>query len=393
MLSMTNPHCTRLIEVAHRLMDALPDSDVVAAFLFGSAAWGDADAASDLDLMLLLDRPAGYREGTRVRLADMLAEPLPNGPVFADLDRISAEGFAGIVADGGAGARVARSIVLKDTDGFYRRIRERVHAEYFSPEARAARFLKRREQAEEHLAAARRAEREDGDLAALHSRLALEGAGAALIELNDDRQSVTHYVESVGRALSALGAGHLSGPFLRMLSLDAPVEGAELSRGAYDAFAGALRAWVADPAVGGRLSAEDLAWAEFTYGAQTYEEIGHKAAAFRALGRIPALLYYLDGQMMVPIRINVGKVFLLRSTGAPGRMPIPEFQLALKDEPALYGEWVSALRLGGLRGRSSEAEELVRGLVRAGDAAIAAGGSARAADGSGEGGHVGDHRS
>ena len=264
MIPTTNPYCTRLIEAAHRLADALPDTNVVAAFLFGSAAWGDADAASDLDIMLLLDRPAGYREVTRVRLADMLAEPLPNGPVFADLDRISAEGFAGIVADGGAGARVARSIVLKDTDGFYRRIRERVHAEYFSPEARAARFLKRREQAEEHLAAARRAEREDGDLAALHSRLALEGAGAALIELNDDRQSVTHYAESVDRALSALGRGDLFSPFLQLLALDAPAEHADASRRAYDAFAEALRSWMADPDVRGRMSGEYIAWAEFT---------------------------------------------------------------------------------------------------------------------------------
>ncbi len=362
-------YCERLIEVAHRLMDALPDTDVVAAFLFGSAAWGDADAASDLDIMLLLDRPAGYREVTRIRLADVLGEPLPDGPTFADLDRISAEGFTRIVADGGAGARVARSVVLRDTDGFYGRIRERVHAEYLSPEARSARFLKRREQAEEDLAATRRAEGEDKDLAALHARLALEGAGAALIELNDDRQSVTHYVESVERALTALTRGDLFVPFLRLLALDAPAEQAVASRRAYDAFAEALRGWMADPDVSGRMSGEDIAWAEFTYGRQTYEEIEHKVTAFRALGRIPALLYYLDGQLMVPIRINVGKLFLLRSTGASGRISIPDFQLALKDEPALYEQWVSALRLDTLRVRLPEVEDLAEELLRAGDAA------------------------
>lgn len=349
-------------------MHALPDTDVVAAFLFGSAAWGDADAASDLDIMLLLDRPAGYREVSRVRVADVLAEPLPDGPAFADLDRISAEGFARIVADGGAGARVARSVVLRETDGFYGRIRERVHEEYLSPEARTARFLKRRRQAEEHLAAARQAEGEDGDLAALHARLGLEAAGAALIEINDDRLSVTHYVESVGRALSVLGRGDLSAPFLRLLALDAPPEHADASRRAYDAFAEALRGWMADPGVSGRMSGEDIAWAEFTYGRQTYEEIEHKVTAFGTLGRIPALLYYLDGQLMVPIRINVGKVFLLRSTGAAGRIAIPEFQVALKDEPALYEHWVSALRLGALRGRLPEAEDLTGRLLRSGDA-------------------------
>lgn len=366
MIPTTNPYCARLVDVAHLLVDALPDTDVVAAFLFGSAAWGDADAASDLDIMLLLDRPAGYREVARVRLADLLEEPFPDGPTFADLDRISAEGFARTVADGGAGARVVRSVVLRDTDGFYGRIREQVHAEYLSPGARSARSLQKHRQAEEHLASARQAEREDSDLAALHARLALEGAGAALIELNDDRQSVTHYVESVERALSALGCGDLFAPFLRLLALDAPGEHADASRRAYDAFAQALRGWMADPGVAGRMSGEDIAWAEFTYGRQTYEEIEHKVTAFRALGRIPALLYYLDGQLMVPIRINVGKVFLLRSAGASGRIAIPDFQIALKAEPALYGRWVSALRLAGLRERLVEAEDLTKSILRAG---------------------------
>ncbi len=67
MIPTTNPYCARLIEVAHSTVDALPDTDVVAAFLFGSAAWGDADAASDLDIMILLDRPAGYCEAHFVR--------------------------------------------------------------------------------------------------------------------------------------------------------------------------------------------------------------------------------------------------------------------------------------------------------------------------------------
>src|SRR5688500_11242423 len=41
-----NPHCARLVEVARRIVERLPDRDVKGAFLFGSAAWGDADAAT-----------------------------------------------------------------------------------------------------------------------------------------------------------------------------------------------------------------------------------------------------------------------------------------------------------------------------------------------------------
>src|SRR2546427_12067557 len=85
----SSPHCAHLIEVARRVVRHLPDTDVRAAVLYGSVAWGDADEASDLDIMLLLDRPMGYREVTRVRLADLFGHPLPNGPVFADLDRLA----------------------------------------------------------------------------------------------------------------------------------------------------------------------------------------------------------------------------------------------------------------------------------------------------------------
>src|SRR5687768_10270531 len=76
-----NPHCARLVEVARRIVERLPDRDVKGAFLFGSAAWGDADAASDLDIMVLVDRPPGYREVTRRRAADLLglSAPLPDG--------------------------------------------------------------------------------------------------------------------------------------------------------------------------------------------------------------------------------------------------------------------------------------------------------------------------
>ena len=211
---------------------------------------------------------------------------------------------------------------------------------------------------------------DDAMQAALHGRLALEAAGAALLEINDDRVSLTHFVESVQRALARIDHGHLYPPFLQALALDAPLTSVDTSLQAYRAFADALKGWVEDPGVGGRLSHEDLAWAEFTYGEQTYEEIFHKVATFKKLGRLPALLYYLDGLLQVPIRISVGKIFLLRSIGAAGRMPIPDFQTALRSEPALFEAWVSALRLGSRPNQALEADELAGQLLRAGESAL-----------------------
>ncbi len=371
MSAESNPRCGELIEVAKQLMDHLPDRDVRSAFLFGSPAWGDADEASDIDIMLLLDRPVGYREVTRVRIPDLIGHFLPHGPLFADLDRISADGFAEIVAKRGWGPRVARSVILRDTDRFYESIRDRVSAEYDTLQAREGRFLKKRERADVQRGSAQQTLGEDPMLAALHARLGIEEAGAALIELNDDRLSVTHFVESLEWALSVLGRLDLFEPFLRALSLDAPSEYAERNVRAYNAFAEALKRWVEEPEISGRLSQEDLAWAAFAYGEQSSEEIQHKVATFTRLGRIPTLLYYLDGQLMVPIRISVSRIFSLRSRGIAERMPLADFQVTLREEPELYEHWVSALRLDPSQERTREADELTGELLRVGEATLA----------------------
>jgi hypothetical protein len=78
-----------MAEVARELVACLPDDDVYAAFVFGLVAWCDADRASDVDVTLCLNRPADYREVTRVRVADVIGRPCPDGPLFADLDRIA----------------------------------------------------------------------------------------------------------------------------------------------------------------------------------------------------------------------------------------------------------------------------------------------------------------
>lgn len=366
----TGSDSERLRAIAHEVVHRLPDQDLRAAFLFGSAAWGDADAASDLDIMLLLDRPAGYREVTRVRLPDLLGRPLPDGPLFADLDRFSAEAFTEVTGNGGWAQRVVHSIVLKDTDQYYARIRDRVSAEFFTAASRAARFQQRRAHVEMQRAAMQAALGSDAILAALHARLALEGAAAALLEINDDRISLTHFVESLEQALANLNHGQLVAPVLHALALDASQSSVDRSLQAYRAFADALKGWVADPDVVGRLSQEDLAWSEFTYGPQTYEEIFHKVAAFTKLGRLPALQYYLDGLLQVPVRLNVGKILLLRSSGTAGRISIPDFHVALHAEPGLFKEWVVALRLGSSYAQAQEAGALADRLLHVGELAL-----------------------
>ena len=123
---------------------------------------------------------------------------------------------------------------------------------------------------------------------------------------------------------------------------------------------------MAAPDVAGCLSTEDQAWAAFS--AETYEEIDHKVTTFRQLERLPALLYYLDGLLYVPIRINLGKILLLRSSGAVGRISISDFHVALRAEPRLFGTWVTALRLGSPRDQARDADGLTAQLLDIGEA-------------------------
>lgn len=366
-MTPSNLHRDHFIEIAYQLVDRLPDTDLCAAFLFGSVAWSDADAASDLDVMLLLNRPAEYREVTRVRLADVLGRSLPDGPAFADLDRIAVTTFQAEVDAGRWVYRVVHSVILHDTDNLYAGLRAQVSALYSQPAARAARFRERAAMAETERTAMRQAiAGDDVLLAALHARLAVQEAGGALIELNDDRASPGHFVDSLERALARFGRGDLIAAVHAALALDDSLNRVEQSLRSYDAFAGALKAWVADPAVGGNLSPEDLAWASFTYEAQTYEEINHKVDGFTRRGRLSALLFYLDGLLLVPVRMNVSKVLLLQATGASGIMPIPEFHVALHEHPVLYDAWVTALRLSPEQDRAREADSIAVELLAIG---------------------------
>jgi predicted nucleotidyltransferase len=367
MKQSSNPHSTRLINVACQLVEHLPDTDLHAAFLFGSAAWGDADAASDLNIMLLLDRPVGYREVTRICLANLFGSSLPDGPVFADLDRISVETFVNLVQTGKWAQRVVNSIILADTDDFYVRLRSQVSTAFWQPSALQKRFQTKRKQADESRTAALNVLGIDETLSALHARLALQHAGSALIELSGNRVAPSHFVESLEQALDRFNS-NLFARCLAALSLDAPYEAVDRSLRAYDAFAAAIKHWTHDPAIESRLSQEDLAWARHTYEKQ--EEITHKVADFTQTKRLSALLYYLDGLFQVPICMQVGKIFQLRSTGKAEFLSIPDFLVALRQEPVLYDEWIAALRLSTERDRVLEVLNLTRQLLKVGRTAL-----------------------
>jgi len=362
-----NPHCTRLIACAHQLIEHLPDADLQAAFVFGSAAWGDADATSDLDIMLLLDRPAGYREVTRVRLADILGDRLADGTLFADLDRISAETFIERVQAGAWAVRVVNSVILRDTDDFYAHLRARVSSAFLHPSALAERFLAREAQAEESRKAALLMLGTDDLLASLHMRLALQHASVALIERSGKRVSPSHFVESLEQALSGSDP-NLFNRTLSALALDASYEAVDRSLQAYDAFADTLKRWMQEESLASQLSQEDLAWAQHTYGKQ--EEITYKVAMSSQTKSLPSLLYYLDGLFQVPICMQFSKIFLLRLSGQVGFMSIPDFHLALHQEPDLYNEWTAALRLSAERDRVLEGTELVSQILAAGRATV-----------------------
>jgi hypothetical protein len=360
------------IATARALVDRLPDADLRAAYLFGSVAWGDADAASDLDLGLLLDRPDDDRAVVRARVADLVPGAPPGGPRFADLAYQTVARFEAAVARGEGGPRLARAVILRDTGGWLAGIRDRGAAAFVAPAARGARWRAHADRAGAHRAAAVAARDADPPLAALHARLALEGAVGGLIEADGGRLSLTHFLGSGEGALRRAGLPGGMAAFRDLLGLAATAGRVAASRRAYRRCAGALADWLADPAIRDGLPAADRAWAAFTSTPETYAEMAHKVAVLPPLGRGADLQFYLDGTLTTVIRMNLGKVVRLRAGAGAGIPTIPEFHLALRAEPGLYDAWVGALRLDALAARLPEALALVDDLLARGEATYGA---------------------
>ena len=364
-----NPRSDLQIEVARRIVDRLPDEDVVAVLLSGSSTWADADESSDVDLQILLDRPAPYREVTCVRVADLLGEPMPDGPHFVDLDRVSAELYReAALVRGGLHYRVVHGLVLRDRDGFLADLQRRVIAQFVRPEAYRARFEELRAQAEAERAGAREAAAAgDAPLATLRARLLATAAAATLLDFADDRVS-NHLVDAALKALTHLSRPDLGRPLLRAMAVDTGAAGVDRTLDAWRRFGEVSLGWLDDPEIGGKLNDEDRAWVRFNWSDQVVEEMALRRAALTRLGKLPALQYYADGKLTVGVRITCGKVLSLIETGQATRQGLAEFHQSLRRlRPALFAEWVAGLRLDAPGPSLAESEALADELLAVGE--------------------------
>jgi len=337
--------CDLWVETARRILTASPEAELAAAFVFGSAAWGDADETSDVDIVVLLDRNDDFRQVTRLRVGELLDKSSP-APRFADIDRISFERFRAAVAKGTWHHRVVNSVVLVD-DGRYAAIRQQVSASFDSVKERARRAGQHVEAARQHQRATAQERPGDPSLALLHARLAAEEAGTAVLEASGNRLSAAHYFDALNRALAASGHGDLVSELQRALALRCGRGGVQRGLDAYQVIAEALRRWMEDPTVANALGPEHVAWARFTYAPESFDEFNEKVGALLQANRGPEAVAYVDGLVKVPLRMNVSKVLNLRSNGTTDRMSIADFHVGLRAEPVLYSHWLEALRLGG----------------------------------------------
>jgi hypothetical protein len=373
----------RAVDVARRLVASLVEPDLRLAWLFGSFAWGDGDAASDLDLMLLLDRPPGYRHASRVRVADVLGGPVPGGPRFADVDRMSFAAFAEEAAAGGRAARLVRAVVLHDPGGAWGDLRSAALAAHRAPAARAERFVRTRAFVGSERGAFAAAADRDPALAALHARQALEGAMYALLELAEERGSPAHYPAVARRALAAVGAPRLHRAVLRGL-VGRPTPGSVArSRAALGTLFAWVRDAVEDPAVVRVADPEHVQWARFTCGEDVIEEVDEKLAAGARRGRWTALQFYLDGKLVVQTTLSLTTVLRARRCDPGRRESWAQFCALLReDEPELFDLWAGALRLGADPAAAAAADRLAGELLAIGEQHLGAEGMAGSVAGS-----------
>jgi hypothetical protein len=157
---------------------------------------------------------------------------------------------------------------------------------------------------------------------------------------------------------------------LRALALDGAAESAERSLRIYRQFQDTLRAWLDDPVIRAAHSAEALAWARFSYGEESEEELRYKTETLRRLGKVATLQYCLDGMFHLLIGINFGRALHARLRGTADRVPLPTFQALLREVPALFDAWVAALHLAGDRGAAESTDALVWEPLRGAEQAV-----------------------
>lgn len=339
--------CARGLDSAKRLVEALRDEDLVAAFVFGSVAWGDADDASDVDIMLLLDRDDDFREVRRIRVRDVVPDAAAS-PVFADVDSFAFDRFRSAVEQGRWVNKVAQSIILID-DGRFGEIHEIVNARFFSRDARAERAQVRIDATDRYVKVAECSVDNNAELALLNARLAAEQAGIAALEASGSRLSTAHYLQNLEGAFVALGEPEMMPRLHSALDVTGGIAGAYRGLQAYKMMAETLRHWMTEPGLVKALGPENVAWAEMTYSAESYDEFAIKIVALRDAGREPEAVAYADGLLRIGIRMNLSKVLSFRDHGTVDIMSITDFHSALRAEPALYDEWVAGQRLNGDR--------------------------------------------
>ncbi|MFD1675748.1 nucleotidyltransferase domain-containing protein [Alicyclobacillus fodiniaquatilis] len=376
------------IRIASSMVEDIAQTEpVLAAFLFGSVAWNDADAASDLDLMILVDREPPFREVTRIAIDKNLDSRVRVRPEFADVDKVSKIWFFEQVRAGAWVERLVHCVILRDRDGTLAALRDDAAANFGESNYRFQRFSKLESLTAEYLAESAAAYR-DGDepRAALANRMALETAALALIGAAGERFSSTHFIETVGKVLRGLGETETDSTFVAalttasvdMVTVPAPFDEwmsrKVLPRPIFDGITGyytlaeALKTEMMRPTRSQRLSATDQAWAAFTYATSTYHEMADKVDKMLAAERVEALQFYLQSQILGPARINFGKLYALDMFGSVRRLTPLEFFAGIRSDTALSEAWVKGIGLNTLHGK--EIPALARHFLQLGQVVL-----------------------
>ncbi len=376
------------IRIATSLVEEIAQEEpVLAAFLFGSVAWNDADAASDLDLMILVDREPPFREVTRIPVPKRVHSRVTLRPEFADLDRMSKAWFFERVRAGAWAERLMHCVILSDRDGSLAALRDFAVASFVASNSRSQRFSHLERSTTDYFAAAAAA-RTSGDAvrAALADRMALETAATALIGAAGERFSSAHFLETVARILRELGETSTSNALVDAfmtasvdrVAVPGPFEGwmsrtvvpRPIADGitAYYILAEALKTQMMRASQAQSLSATDQAWAAFTFSPSTYQEMAAKVDKMLAVDRAQALQFYLQCLLLGPIRINFGRLYALDLFGSVRKLTPLEFFEGIRSDLTLSSAWVTGLGLHTQDNRtdSEPVLELVRHLLSLG---------------------------
>lgn len=333
-----------LRKIASELVNSLDKSGIHSIFLFGSAAWGDADPSSDIDLMII-----NYHKSVI-----KYAERLEYKGVFVDISSTDLESFKLGVEAGEFSYRLLNCLILYDPNGHLAAIYKSLMTSFYLPNVQKARLLSSQKEVEDNLRVSQESAKLldiIGVIGAISSGYsALTASGCALINAMKKRPSSNHYIVDLKNSAANVGRPDLYSRQRELRNLGISPKSAMIAIESCSEFRALSEDFIFSGQNSKKLPAEKLfQLRNFSFSESSKREIQMKLDYYKRREAWECALYYVDTLCYTYGAYDLGPVmaFLRGEKEMKRKTPLIQFISSLSEYKHLFEKWLIATRLAG----------------------------------------------